>query len=153
MSFWFTCTPTHHQELIPWRIYGVMVCAAASEATACSLLSRWWIEVWLILRTVSETQWDRMCPQHGSLVSHYNWRESTHAWTHKRHTYQNRHPALCPCGLLVTARQSWVYVRKRLVSEPGVQSEPHCLWWALYMLKLLKDIKKRPLFACLTWPR
>lgn len=55
---------------------------------------------------------DCMCAQHGSLVSHNNWRESTHACAHEHHTYQNRHPALCPCGLFVTARQSRVLCEK-----------------------------------------
>lgn len=123
MSFWFTCTPTHHQKLIPWRIYGVMVCAAASEATACSLLSRWWIEVWLILRTVSETQ--TACVHSTEVLYPITTGRSPcmHAHTNATHIRPGIPPSV-PVVCLLLPDKAGFYVRKRLVSEPGVQSEP-----------------------------
>lgn len=146
MSFWFTCTPTHHQKRIPWWIYGVMVCAVASEATACSLLSRWWIKVWLILRTVSETQ--TACVHSTEVLYPITTGGSPHMHAHTNATHiRTGTPPSVPVVCLLLTDKAGFYVRKRLVSEPGVQSEPRCLWWAVYMPKLLKDIKKHPLFA------
>lgn len=62
------------------------------------------------------------------------------------HAYQRRRPALCPCACLLLGDKAGFYVRKRLMPEPGELSEPQRLRSAVYMLKLLKDVKQYPLF-------
>lgn len=146
MSFWLTCTPTHHQKLIPWRIYGVRVCAVASGATACSLPSRW------RLKGLADAQKRRPSPKQEVLYPiTTGGSPHMHAHTNATHITAGVPPSV-PLVCLLLGDKAGFYVRKRLVSEPVVQREPHCLWWAVYMLKLLKDIKKCPLFGHLTSP-
>lgn len=79
-----------------------------------------------MLRTVmvSESQ-TAFVPRRGNLVSrNTDWREITRAQTH---TDAHSVTALCPHGCLLLGDKAGFYVAKRLVSEPGVQGEPHSL--------------------------
>lgn len=108
-------------------------------------------KVWLMLRTatVSKTESARV---HGTEVSYPITTGGTpHIHAHRNPTHITAGvPPSVPTVCLLLGNKAGLYVRKRLVSEPGVQREPHCLWWAVYMLKLLKDIKRCLLFGRLT---
>lgn len=72
---------------------------------------------------VSEAQTARVL-RHGRLAS----RNTTGGRSHV-HAHTNAHSVtvLCPYGCLLLGDKAGFYEAKRLVSEPGVQGEPHSL--------------------------